>query len=77
MIMRRCFSSSGSAKHVGFVGLGNMGLPMASNLVKAGFTVKGFDLSEKSLELAKSNVSPSLLLFDNFNIGYNSNNINF
>jgi 3-hydroxyisobutyrate dehydrogenase len=30
---------------VGFIGLGNMGLPMASNLVKNGFQVKGFDLS--------------------------------
>ena len=30
--------------HVGFIGLGNMGLPMAANLVKAGHTVSGFDL---------------------------------
>lgn len=30
--------------HVGFIGLGNMGLPMAANLVKAGHTVHGFDL---------------------------------
>jgi 3-hydroxyisobutyrate dehydrogenase len=29
---------------IGFIGLGNMGLPMASNLVKAGHTVIGFDL---------------------------------
>lgn len=29
---------------VGFVGLGNMGGPMAANLAKAGFTVKVFDL---------------------------------
>ncbi|MCB6176937.1 3-hydroxyisobutyrate dehydrogenase [Rhodobacter sp. Har01] len=28
---------------VGFIGLGNMGLPMALNLVKAGFRVQGFD----------------------------------
>jgi len=26
--------------------MGNMGLPMASNLVKSGFQVKGFDMSE-------------------------------
>jgi 3-hydroxyisobutyrate dehydrogenase-like beta-hydroxyacid dehydrogenase len=29
---------------VGFVGLGAMGLPMAQNLLKAGFEVAGFDL---------------------------------
>src|SRR5258708_39526407 len=29
---------------IGFVGLGNMGLPMAVNLVKAGHEVAGFDL---------------------------------
>lgn len=30
---------------IGFVGLGNMGLPMAKNLVAAGHEVTGFDLS--------------------------------
>ena len=30
--------------HIGFIGLGNMGLPMAANLVKAGHTVTGYDL---------------------------------
>jgi 3-hydroxyisobutyrate dehydrogenase len=29
---------------IGFVGLGHMGLPMASNLIKAGFEVKGYDV---------------------------------
>jgi 3-hydroxyisobutyrate dehydrogenase len=29
---------------VAFIGLGNMGLPMANNLVKAGHTVNGFDI---------------------------------
>ena len=37
--------STVTGKRVGFIGLGNMGLPMASNLVKAGFHVKGFDTS--------------------------------
>ena len=32
--------------HIAFIGLGNMGAPMAANLVKAGHTVKGFDLVE-------------------------------
>ncbi|MFC4347252.1 3-hydroxyisobutyrate dehydrogenase [Kordiimonas lipolytica] len=30
---------------VAFIGLGNMGLPMAKNLVSGGMTVRGFDLS--------------------------------
>jgi len=30
---------------IGFIGLGNMGLPMAVNLLKAGHQVEGFDLS--------------------------------
>jgi 3-hydroxyisobutyrate dehydrogenase len=34
---------------VTFIGLGNMGLPMALNLVKAGFTVAGFDLVPANL----------------------------
>jgi len=33
---------------IAFVGLGNMGGPMAANLVKAGHAVSGFDLSEAS-----------------------------
>jgi 3-hydroxyisobutyrate dehydrogenase len=35
---------------IGFIGLGNMGGPMAANLVKAGHDVRGFDLSEASLK---------------------------
>lgn len=31
---------------IGFIGLGRMGLPMAANLVRAGFRVVGFDMSE-------------------------------
>ena len=31
------------AEVIGFIGLGNMGGPMARNLVKAGFAVRGFD----------------------------------
>ena len=30
---------------IGFIGLGNMGLPMALNLIKAGHKVEGFDLN--------------------------------
>ena len=32
---------------IGFIGLGHMGGPMAANLVKAGYVVKGFDLSQR------------------------------
>ncbi|MGB3271967.1 MAG: 3-hydroxyisobutyrate dehydrogenase [Xanthobacteraceae bacterium] len=39
---------------IGFIGLGNMGGPMAANLVKAGHTVKGFDLVEASRAAAKA-----------------------
>lgn len=34
---------------IGFIGLGNMGGPMAINLVKAGHKVLGFDLSEEAM----------------------------
>jgi 3-hydroxyisobutyrate dehydrogenase len=35
---------------IGFIGLGNMGAPMAANLVKAGYDVAGIDLSPKALQ---------------------------
>jgi 3-hydroxyisobutyrate dehydrogenase len=35
---------------IGFVGLGNMGLPMAQNLIKAGHPVCGYDLSTAALD---------------------------
>ncbi|MDO1585370.1 3-hydroxyisobutyrate dehydrogenase [Rhizobium oryzicola] len=37
---------------IAFIGLGNMGLPMAGNLAKAGHEVTGFDLSEAAVEAA-------------------------
>ncbi|GAB4512086.1 MAG: 3-hydroxyisobutyrate dehydrogenase [Roseibium sp.] len=37
------------ANTIGFIGLGNMGGPMAANLVKAGHRVLGFDLSEAAM----------------------------
>jgi 3-hydroxyisobutyrate dehydrogenase len=39
---------------IGFIGLGNMGGPMAANLVKAGHTVWGFDLVPASRDAAKA-----------------------
>jgi 3-hydroxyisobutyrate dehydrogenase len=38
---------------IAFIGLGNMGNPMAANLVKAGHTVLGFDLVPENLKVAK------------------------
>lgn len=38
---------------IAFIGLGNMGNPMAANLVKAGHTVLGFDLVPENLEIAR------------------------
>ena len=38
---------------VAFIGVGNMGNPMAENLMKAGKKVKVFDLSKKMIEKAK------------------------
>jgi len=35
---------------IGFIGLGNMGGPMAANLAKAGHSVTGFDMAEVSVE---------------------------
>jgi 3-hydroxyisobutyrate dehydrogenase len=40
--------------NIAFIGLGNMGGPMAANLVKAGHKVAGFDLVEASCEAAKA-----------------------
>lgn len=43
------------SKTIAFIGLGIMGLPMAKNLVSAGFTVRGYNRSpEKAAELAKA-----------------------
>ena len=43
------------SRTIAFIGLGIMGLPMAKNLVSAGFTVRGYNRSpEKAAELAKS-----------------------
>ena len=39
-------------RSVGLIGLGKMGLPMARHLVKRGFTVAGFDITEGAMENA-------------------------
>jgi 3-hydroxyisobutyrate dehydrogenase len=40
---------------VGFIGLGNMGLPMAQNLLKAAYAVTGFDLNAQATEKLVAN----------------------
>ena len=45
---------------VAFIGLGNMGAPMADNLAKAGHDVRGFDLSEA----ARGAVGEAVEVFD-------------
>lgn len=35
---------------LGFIGLGNMGLPMSINLLRAGYEVYGFDTNKKAME---------------------------
>jgi 3-hydroxyisobutyrate dehydrogenase len=39
---------------IGFIGLGNMGVPMAGNLVKKGHEVKGFDLVAANIAKAEA-----------------------
>ena len=39
---------------IGFVGLGNMGLPMAQNLIKAGHQVEGVDVSQAATDKLKA-----------------------
>ncbi|MDC3163128.1 NAD(P)-binding domain-containing protein, partial [Candidatus Pelagibacter sp.] len=40
-------------KHIAFIGVGNMGNPMAQQLVNAGKQVKVFDVSEQAIKIAK------------------------
>ena len=39
---------------IGFIGLGNMGLPMALNLVKAGHSVQAFDTAAAAVQAARA-----------------------
>jgi 3-hydroxyisobutyrate dehydrogenase len=44
------FDTKETAMKIGFIGLGNMGAPMAANLVKAGYAVTGFDMANVAIE---------------------------
>ena len=39
---------------IGFIGLGNMGLPMAQNLIKAGHQVEGVDVTTAATDKLKA-----------------------
>ena len=41
-------------KRVGFIGLGTMGLPMASNLLAAGHTVRGYDVDAERVRMLEA-----------------------
>ena len=49
---------------IAFIGVGNMGNPMATNLYKAGYKIKVFDISREMLNKAKEN---GLETVDNIN----------
>merc|ERR1711953_308514 len=60
-IINRSFGTHcGTGKTVGFVGLGCMGNPMAGNLVKNGFTVKGFDVVPEARAAAREAGIPTV-----------------
>lgn len=50
-------------KRIAFIGLGNMGMPMALNLIRAGHEVRGFDISEAAMagfaEHGGNHIAPS------------------
>jgi 3-hydroxyisobutyrate dehydrogenase len=47
-------TNDNAARRVGFIGLGNMGGPMAANLAKAGHAIQGFDLSAAACDQARA-----------------------
>jgi 3-hydroxyisobutyrate dehydrogenase len=49
---------------IAFIGVGNMGLPMAENLMKSGKKIKVFDVSKRTLDIARKK---KLDVVDDFN----------
>ena len=48
---------------IGFIGLGNMGAPMAANLANAGYEVVGFDVTDVTVEgVTSCSDAPSCVL---------------
>jgi 3-hydroxyisobutyrate dehydrogenase len=46
--------SGNKTKRIGFLGLGAMGLPMAVNLIRSGFSVCGYDIRSDAVEVLRS-----------------------
>ena len=42
---------------IAFIGVGNMGNPMAENLIKAGKKIKVYDVSKEMIEKAKEKIN--------------------
>lgn len=42
-------SNDTTKPNIAFIGLGNMGAPMAENLLKAGYTLSVYDLSAEAI----------------------------
>lgn len=53
--MRQTAAEPSTHPKVAFIGLGNMGGPMAANLVKAGVPVEAFDLVADAMDAARAN----------------------
>ncbi|WP_245434025.1 3-hydroxyisobutyrate dehydrogenase [Rhodomicrobium lacus] len=51
---KRSKNEETAMQRIAFIGLGNMGLPMAVNLARAGFDVKGFDTTPWASERAQA-----------------------
>ena len=47
---------------IGFIGLGNMGAPMAANLVKSGHHISGFDVVPDRPDRLAEQLRPGLRL---------------
>jgi 3-hydroxyisobutyrate dehydrogenase-like beta-hydroxyacid dehydrogenase len=43
-------SRRNTVHHIGFIGIGTMGAPMARNLLKAGFALRVFDIEPKAVQ---------------------------
>ena len=41
-------------RQIGIIGLGDMGFSMAQNILKAGYSLTGFDLREERLEMLEA-----------------------
>ena len=55
--MKLLYKSFYSFANIGFIGLGNMGLPMAANLANKGHKVYGYDVdSSKATEASQKNI---------------------